>query len=864
MGAGDSFRLLFVTSTTRNAVPTDISTYTEFVRGRAATGHSASQFSSSRFRVVGSTASVDARDHTGTRYSSSNRGVPIHWLNGDKVADNYQDFYDGSWDNKSGKGKNEFGNSFSDSRFIFTGSQNNGVASVPQPLGGSSTVRTVRLQDSATLTSGQDNKLSSRHFFALSPVFRVMVRDNVRGVSVSITSTPANATPGYAVGETIRVRVEFNDRVSVTGTPHVVLNVAGVARRATYASGSGTRYLNFEYTVQTGDFDSDGISLCSSRFIGPGCGRISLNGGRISAQSDNLAAELDLPALGNQSGHKVDGMPPDPLTPPMANPGTGTVPREGWALKPAGIGYGDSFRLLFVSSTTRNATSTDINDYNQHVINAAGAGHSAIQALKNGFRAIASTEAVDARDNAGLTATGVRIYWLGSNDKVADNNGDLLDGTWDNETAKNESGQARSASFVWTGSTDGGIELTLSGDSLALGGNGVGDTGHVGIGRPNNTNGTPLASTVHGSRTSDLPLYALSQVLRVPQPATRRNNPDEGLEPTSRPPRGDTYRLGETFIFPFAFTEPVVVRGVPTMPLVLDSGTVRARYVSGSGTKRLLFAYTVQTGDYDNNAPRLLFTTGDSYMALNGASVRALAHPPIAGRAARAIASTLASTVHPLTDLPSYPSSMHPLVLHSTPRTPTRFTSSPRPAFRLIFVLENAAKRVFMGCSGFWAVAGKRCNASGARGLPGAVVGASRRHWTKGEHYPWSWGMDMPQTRALARASQRCGVPSTPTIRSTPRTAPGRSSSSTHSQRPTPGPSRGRRPPSRCTSQATGGRRRLRATAQARQAHAHGERRHLRGRGRSLRYSRSSAHPSRSRRKSTQRVRKGQSPPLLR
>ena len=46
----------------------------------------------------------------------------------------------------------------------------------------------------------------------------------------------------------------------------------------------------------------------------------------------------------------------------------------------------------------------------------------------------------------------------------------------------------------------------------------------------------------------------------------------------------------------------------------------------------------------------------------------------------------------PPPDLPSYPSSMHPLVLHSTPRTPTRFTSSPRPAFRLIFVLENALR----------------------------------------------------------------------------------------------------------------------------------------------------------------------------
>ena len=319
------------------------------------------------------------------------------------------------------------------------------------------------------------------------------------------------------------MRIDFGEAMSVAGTPYVVLNIGGAARRATYASGSGTRYLNFEYTVQTGDFDSNGISLCSSRLLDPGCGRISLNGGRISAQSDGLAAELDLPALGNQSGHKVDGMPPDPLTPPMANPGAGTVPREGWALKPAGIGYGDRFRLLFVSSTTRNATSTDINDYNRHVIDAAGTGHSAIRALKNGFRAIASTEAVDARDNAGLTGTGVKIYWLGSNDKVADNNGDLLDGTWDNETAKNESGQARSASNVWTGSTDGGTERTFDVQSLALGA--AGSSAQLGPGRLNSVNGTPLTSVVLSSRTSALPLYALSQVLKLPPLATRHHNP---------------------------------------------------------------------------------------------------------------------------------------------------------------------------------------------------------------------------------------------------------------------------------------------------------------------------------------------------
>ena len=304
LGVGDSFRLLFVTSTTRNAESSNISTYTEFVRGRAAAGHSAIQFSSSKFRVLASTVSVDARDHTGTRYTSSNKGVPIHWLDGDKVADNYEDFYDGSWDNKNGKGKNEFGNSFSDSSFIFTGSRNNGTGRPGFRIGETGNPRTTRLQDSDPLSSGSASKINPHHFFALSPVFKVT--DSLTAFSVSITSTPANATPGYAAGETIRVRVGFGDVVSVTGTPYLVLDIAGAAGRATYASGSGTNYLNFEYTVQTGDFDSNGISLCSSRVVDPGCGRISLNGGRISAQSDGLAAELDLPALGNQSDHKVD------------------------------------------------------------------------------------------------------------------------------------------------------------------------------------------------------------------------------------------------------------------------------------------------------------------------------------------------------------------------------------------------------------------------------------------------------------------------------------------------------------------------------------------------------------------------------
>ena len=49
------------------------------------------------------------------------------------------------------------------------------------------------------------------------------------------------------------------------------------------------------------------------------------------------------------------------------------------ALKPADIGAGGQFRLMFVSSTTRNATSVDIADYNTFVRTLAAAGVAAIQ-----------------------------------------------------------------------------------------------------------------------------------------------------------------------------------------------------------------------------------------------------------------------------------------------------------------------------------------------------------------------------------------------------------------------------------------------------------------------------------------------------
>ena len=111
----------------------------------------------------------------------------------------------------------------------------------------------------------------------------------------------------------------------------------------------------------------------------------------------------------------------------MVGPRPGSHPRPArrsprhWGLIPDGLGPGDSFRLLFLTSTKRDASSTDINEYNAFAQARAAAGHADIQAYSDGFAAVGSTAAVDARVNTGTTFDtmsadkGLPIYWLGGN-----------------------------------------------------------------------------------------------------------------------------------------------------------------------------------------------------------------------------------------------------------------------------------------------------------------------------------------------------------------------------------------------------------------------------------------------------------------
>lgn len=82
----------------------------------------------------------------------------------------------------------------------------------------------------------------------------------------------------YKAGEVLNFTVVFVEDVTVTGgTPSLKLDIGGTVREAIYVSGF-SKYLQFSYTVQSGDNDADGIQVS---------GPIQLNGASIK----NSAAE---------------------------------------------------------------------------------------------------------------------------------------------------------------------------------------------------------------------------------------------------------------------------------------------------------------------------------------------------------------------------------------------------------------------------------------------------------------------------------------------------------------------------------------------------------------------------------------------
>ena len=199
---------------------------------------------------------------------------------------------------------------------------------------------------------------------------------------------------------------------------------------------------------------------------------------------------------------------------------------------------GDTYRIIFVTSGERDATSADIADYNAFVqTQAVGTPLADIT-----FNALGSTETVDARDNTMTTGSGERIFYYDGR-KVADDYADLYDGTWDTNEPRNQNGGTIGAGplNVWTGSTNAGEAASTSGGAARS----LGSGGQAAIGNakdPADPNAVGPILTSNSSTSAELPLYALSEVLTVPGSCDDEAPTWTGIIPDCLSP-GDSYRI---------------------------------------------------------------------------------------------------------------------------------------------------------------------------------------------------------------------------------------------------------------------------------------------------------------------------------
>lgn len=122
----------------------------------------------------------------------------------------------------------------------------------------------------------------------------------------------------------------------------------------------------------------------------------------------------------------------------------------------ANLNEGDKYRVVFVTSTTRDATSSDISDYNDFVSNLALSG-TVTSTLGLEWTALASTSAVNAQVNTGISnldSDTVNIFNT-NGEIIATSGEDLWDGNLANPIRYDEN-RFKTNEIVRTGTTSNG------------------------------------------------------------------------------------------------------------------------------------------------------------------------------------------------------------------------------------------------------------------------------------------------------------------------------------------------------------------------------------------------------------------------
>ena len=437
LSSGDEFRLLFVTYAGHAPTSADIDDYNTYIQSQAnaSNAHSAIKPYSSGFRVVGCTDDDDARDNASTAYTNADKGVPIYWLNGSKVADDYEDFHDGSWDdeaNPRGRNGNKVG---SNNAWIWTGCNSNGTEA---RLGGSvglggSHVALGYLTASGGPIDGVPGAgvyalftpSSNHRYYALSEVFTV-------GGSVPVfsdsdpaaRSVPENSSAFTNVGALVAATdADIGDSLTYTlgGTDAASFDIGPTSGRiltkagVTYDHETKSRYV-VVVTVTDGTHSASITVVITVTDVNeppsaaPGAPTVSATASTshlrvawaapantshpisdydVQYRTDGVGAWVEWPHDGTGLGTTIVGLAAGTAyevqvrarnvegatgwsASGRATTAAATTVVLNWELKPDGVAAGGQFRLLFLTHQTFRPTSGDIGDYNAYVQTQAG------------------------------------------------------------------------------------------------------------------------------------------------------------------------------------------------------------------------------------------------------------------------------------------------------------------------------------------------------------------------------------------------------------------------------------------------------------------------------------------------------------
>lgn len=192
------------------------------------------------------------------------------------------------------------------------------------------------------------------------------------------------------------------------------------------------------------------------------------------------------------------------------------VPARADFITPAGLNPGDQFRIVFVSSATRTATSSNIADYDTFIDNLATAAALTYNGVDVTWFALGSTATVSAISRLPSSASSPALYRL-DGVKIADSTSDLWDASIDAPINVNE--------FV-SGGITGQVATGTSTSGTGFGGSALGGSSGITVrGNPSATGGNWIFASPQ-VQTGQWRVYGYSEVLTVqgtaavPEPTT--------------------------------------------------------------------------------------------------------------------------------------------------------------------------------------------------------------------------------------------------------------------------------------------------------------------------------------------------------